>query len=994
MLHRVPFRLIAVIAVLGTLGPASAEAAGIASGETRSGLLLGGTGGNNREETWTFTGSAGDRVVVATAQDGSGGVQPEIVLAGPGPAPAIASATGSFSMFRLTHQLPADGEYTITVRDNGANNDGYYSIAFTNVSAAAIDPGLLASAVDPDGGPVSSGQSVGGSITGNADMDCFQFDGSPDDRIVVTVSGSGPQPELYLFPPGGGGPAADFPGTGNLSTRRVDYRLGPAAGGTKYTLLVSDYGMNNYGSYTLSFAKIPGDAASATDGDGGPIASGETKLGYLSPAVDSDLFQFAATAGDRIVITTAPLSGSGVQPEFYLYPPAGGALEASSLGSTSGHLLDAVAAASGTYTILVSDYGLNAEGWYSLSLAKIPGAAASADDADGGIIASGETKLGYLSNRSDTDIFQFDAQGGEMVILTTAENTGGVQPEIRFYAPDGSFVAQAIGSKDSQWLEQRLPAQSGTYTAVVSDFNLDAEGWYAIALVTIPGAVTSAGDADGGTIMSGGTKAGVLSYQADTDVYLFYGTAGTTVAVAASSPSSGLEPQIRLYAPGGNLEQSSLPVTRATRENWQLQETGVYSVVISDAGLNASGTYAFSLVQIPGGISPSDNADDNDGGMIAHKEVKVGAFHYGADQDVYHFYGRPGDRITLTAAAYAYSSVQPEIYLYPPGGGAIEASATGSLMPQKLSHTLLQRGLYTLVVSDNNLDSTGYYSVVFSTSAASPAPGIYNAFPPQGSSVVTSETKFMWDAVAGATGYELYYGTDPLAPLTLLDTIATNSRIFPEKVAGNTYYWRVVALTPGGPVPGPFTWFSFIAAPIIHRDDFTDGSDAGDPDWLPYRYASWRVNSAKQLASTANVDNRVVNNNFSAFLTGKFEIKTKLSGGGSAANASLLFAYQSDHQRYRYVKLLPGRIVVGQAGYLGTEAGGIKKTIFVPTVVGRWYRLRADLDSAGYVRVYLDGRLKGAFKFKRAVAGWLGLGASQVETFFDNFYCEEATVFP
>jgi len=181
----------------------------------------------------------------------------------------------------------------------------------------------------------------------------------------------------------------------------------------------------------------------------------------------------------------------------------------------------------------------------------------------------------------------------------------------------------------------------------------------------------------------------------------------------------------------------------------------------------------------------------------------------------------------------------------------------------------------------------------------------------------------------------------------------------------------------------------------VYRDDFTDGSDAGDPDWLPYRYASWHVNEFKQLKSTSNVDNRIFFRELGGYLTGKIQTQVNLYGGtATTANASLLFDYQSDHQRYRYVKLLPGKILIGQAGLLGGDTAGIKKTIVVPTALKKWYTLRASLDSQGNVNVYLDGVLKGGFKFKKPVPGWLGFGADQVESFFDNFYCEEASVLP
>ena len=112
-------RLLALVALVLVLAPHSVLAAGpITSGTTVAGSI----GGPSYLETWTFSGTAGNRIIV-TAITTSGGLNTSIVLKQP-VGGAIEANTNSGD--RLDWQLAATGTYTIQVRARNVGSPAVY----------------------------------------------------------------------------------------------------------------------------------------------------------------------------------------------------------------------------------------------------------------------------------------------------------------------------------------------------------------------------------------------------------------------------------------------------------------------------------------------------------------------------------------------------------------------------------------------------------------------------------------------------------------------------------------------------------------------------------------------------------------------------------------------------------------------------------------------------------------------------------------------------
>lgn len=220
-----------------------------------------------------------------------------------------------------------------------------------------------------------------------------------------------------------------------------------------------------------------------------------------------------------------------------------------------------------------------------------------------------------------------------------------------------------------------------------------------------------------GKILSGETKTDLsISSPSQSDRWTFYGNAGNHVIITAVGTSGELSPEIFLYPPdGGSYEASS----SENRIDYQLKQTGQYTIVVSDLGMNDTGTYNISLLKIPGTVS---STADPDGGEITSDQTLSGTINVPSDLDAFQFSGSAGDRVIISTVVTS-GELYEEIFLYPPDGGTFEDSSSSS----KIEHTLSQTGLYTIVVSDLLLSDLGDYNISLTII-------------PKGSSTTTSST--------------------------------------------------------------------------------------------------------------------------------------------------------------------------------------------------------------------------------------------------------------
>ncbi len=730
-LHRL---LASILVLFGSFITSTAHAGGaITSGTTVAGTLA----GPSYLESWTFSGTNGQRVMIAAVTT-SGAVTTNIVLKAPGGGVVLNTPSDV-----TEYQLLATGTFTIEITDLGLNDAGNYSIAFTNLTA-----GPWNHATDLDGGAIVSADVKTGTMSGAADIDCFTFSGTNGQRVImdaVTTAGSLNTTILLYAPAGGTWLTYTF-------ADRLEAQLN--ATGT-WIIVIYDNGNDTAGSYSLSFMNVTGGPLeNGSDTDGETILSNDIKTGQFQQGVDFDAFTFTGTAGHRMLFTALATGAGTHNPNISIYPPGGGNAEA----STSNDLVDLQLAQTGTYTIVVEDFNNDDTGTYTISMMNVTaGPYTNGSDLDGGAIVSADAKTGTMSGVGDIDCFTFSGTNGQRVIMDAVTTAGSLNTTIVLYAPSGAtWLTYTFADR----LEAQLNA-TGTWSIVIYDNGYDTAGSYALSFLNVTGGPLENGsDTDGETILSNDIKTGQFQQGVDFDAFTFTGLPNRRYAFVGLATGAGSHnPQLSVYPPGGG---AALTSTSNDRFDVLIPSAGTYTLVVEDFGNDNTGTYLISMLNVNSG--PFTNGSDPDGGAIASNEIRTGTMSGPGDIDAYQFPGFNGNRVLISAQATAGASYDAMITLFPPGGG----SWATYTFADRLEFQLTSSGTWTILIEDNGNDAAGSYTVSmlnatngpYTTGAETDGGPIVEGVPENGSAI----------SVGDFDGYTFYALTGQTAQLTATKT--------------------------------------------------------------------------------------------------------------------------------------------------------------------------------------------------------------------------------
>ena len=219
---------------------------------------------------------------------------------------------------------------------------------------------------------------------------------------------------------------------------------------------------------------------------------------------------------------------------------------------------------------------------------------------DMGVILPGFALTDNMTSNAQIDSWRFTGEINHGVFIKASRQTGGLNPCIYLYAPNGTLekgvCAQTIGSgTNTTAISNYALLQSGVYTIAIHDNGGDSVGAYSLAYLMMPGAT------DAGNIISGDTKLGTIALNADINGYNFTGAAGQGIEIIASRETGSLNPCIYLYAPDGTLETNVCAQTIGSGtnttaiSNYALLQSGVYTIAIHDNGGDTVGDYSLSL---------------------------------------------------------------------------------------------------------------------------------------------------------------------------------------------------------------------------------------------------------------------------------------------------------------------------------------------------------------------------------------------------------------
>ena len=311
-------------------------------------------------DIWTFMANAGDFIQLTMARTSGNSLQPQIRLLSPSGDLLDVAQGGGGSTQLMVENAPESGTYRVFVGEWGADGSGEYVLRLAQAPQDFVVPS------GDEGGELTNGANHPGSMP-LADLDQWNFAANAGDFIHLTIartSGNSLQPQIRLLSPSGDVVNVAQGGGGSTGIVVED---APESG--IYRVIVGEWGTDGTGEYVLRLAQAPQAFVVPADDEGGELINGTNHLGNI-PLADLDQWSFTANAGDFFQLAIGRTSGNSLQPQIRLLSPTGGVVNVVQGGGGSTQLVVENAPESGTYRVIVGEWGTDGMGEYRLTLTK------------------------------------------------------------------------------------------------------------------------------------------------------------------------------------------------------------------------------------------------------------------------------------------------------------------------------------------------------------------------------------------------------------------------------------------------------------------------------------------------------------------------------------------------------------------------------------------------------------------------------------------------
>ena len=209
----------------------------------------------------------------------------------------------------------------------------------------------------------------------------------------------------------------------------------------RHVVLVSGW-QGSTGEFELTFETPPAEA----------VAVGRPASGTVDASGEPTYFQFDATAGEALIVQVSPSDENDVW--ITMIDPTGIESYADSFGANGTELIAIGSAQAGRHTIVVNGSG----GPFEVTLESTSTQATEI----------GAPVTGQIDSPSDAALFQFDADGGE-ALLVRVQPSEGKYVQMQLLDPDGALMqSDAVDAELERPAQVAIGyAQPGTYTIVV-----------------------------------------------------------------------------------------------------------------------------------------------------------------------------------------------------------------------------------------------------------------------------------------------------------------------------------------------------------------------------------------------------------------------------------------------------------------------------------------------------------------------------------------------
>ena len=514
------------------------------------------------------------------------------------------------------------GNYTLSVAANGEHT-GNYSFRLSNLASAAV---------------LTPGTAMSGSLSGGTASNLYQFNAQAGDQFYFdaqSLTGSTSNTNWRLTDPYG---------QQLWSSSFID--VGPrslTASGT-YTLLVEGrIFATSQIDYTFNAQKLTNTTAALTLGTqvNGAITQPGQQAAYTFTLANSSQLYFDSLTNDNSLNWT--LTG-----------PRGTEVTSRSFTASDGSTIvnPVLSLVAGNYTLTVTGFA-DHTGSYSFRVSDLGSATP---------VTPGNPVSGTLPSGNNTNLYRFDAQAGDQVVLTQQSVSGG-SPSWRLIDPYGGVVYSGAFSTSGTLTLQ----STGTYSLLLEG-SIDASGAIGYTFNVSPQGHVTISPPTGTALTLGAVKNGTISTSGQQDSYVF------TIATAASlyfdsltsdgsltwslSGPRGAEVNSRSFQSSDDGSfSSSNPVLNLIAGNYVLTVTGT-------AG--HTGSYGFRVLDLAS--APAVATASNNGGQNGSGDITVTTDNHSMANAI-----NLDGQFALTAnPEISNSTTVPHVSIHATGAGAFD----------------------------------------------------------------------------------------------------------------------------------------------------------------------------------------------------------------------------------------------------------------------------------------------------------------------------------
>lgn len=417
------------------------------------------------QDTFTFAGSANDKIsfrVYRTSGEFSGRLTVRNT------ANVVVCQVDSFQanpLIQVSCSLTTSGNYTAVIDDEFGASVGTYQVYAQRLNNAG---NALA---------ITYGTITDGNLSSVIEGDTYSVEANQNDKLIL---------RLYRTVGALSGRMRLFDRAGNIVCQEDAFQGGALVtiepciitqSGT-FGLIIDDENGTALGDYQLHLQRYRNAGNVLATSYGNPIT------GTLSTPAEIDGYTYSADANDTLLIRIVRETGS-YSPRIRMYDKDGD-LVCQADAFQDDPVAQVVACEitdTGTHTLFVDDELLTQTGAYRLQVQRVN------NPANATSLAFGQQISGQIEGVASFDTYFIAAESAQTFKLTMTRTVGSFSPRVQVYASSGDVICSADAFQGGATAEIASCAvtQTGQYTIIVDDENLNGVGDYTLQLSCVAG---------------------------------------------------------------------------------------------------------------------------------------------------------------------------------------------------------------------------------------------------------------------------------------------------------------------------------------------------------------------------------------------------------------------------------------------------------------------------------------------------------------------------